>query len=140
MASRIGRAFGLVLAALAVAAALAACGPHGSTVPAASAAARVSAEATSTAAQQAKKDLLRVSVKCGTVTAAGQIAAVKAIGSHAGRQALMAKCGVPASRRPQVEAQLLGAAEKGHLVSGGHPARVKYFTVTMPGIILAAQA
>jgi len=135
------RAAGLVGLVLAAVVALSACHGGGSNGAAAtSAAARASALATSSVAAAAKANLAVISAKCGTTTAAGQIAAIKDMGSHAGRQALWARCGVPASKRPAVEAQALDAFEKAHIVSGGHPARVAYFTVTLPKIIEANQA
>lgn len=96
--------------------------------------------ATSTAAAQAKANLKVISAKCGTVSAAGQLAAAKDMTSHAGREALFTKCGIPASKRSAVETQALAAAEKAHLVSGGHTARVTYFTVTLPKIVEANQS
>jgi hypothetical protein len=117
--------------------ALSACHSGGSDGATAS---KASAMATSSEAAAAKANLAVISGKCGTTTAAGQIAAVKDMGSHAGRQALLAKCGVPKAKMQPVETQALAAAESGHLVSGGHAARVTYFTVTLPKIIEAAQA
>jgi hypothetical protein len=117
------------------AAALAGCGGH-----TASGKADASALATSSAAAAAKANLKVISAKCGTTTAAGQIAAARDMTSHAGRQALLDKCGVPASKRSEVETKALDAAEHGHLVSGGHAARATYFEVTLPKIIEAAQA
>jgi hypothetical protein len=102
------------------------------------AAAKVSAAATGSAAAAAKANLAVISGKCGTATAAGQIAAAKEMTTHAGRQTLWAKCGVPQAKRPEVETQALAAAEKAHLVSGGHAARATYFEVTLPKIIEAA--
>jgi hypothetical protein len=125
------------LAGLALAGMVVVSGCHASSSPAAS---KVSAEATSSAVAAAEANLAAISAKCGTTTAAGQIAALKDMGSHAGRQALWAKCGVPADKRATVEAQALDAFEKAHMVSGGHPARVTYFTVTLPKIIEANQA
>jgi len=131
-----GRRAGAALTALALAGtlALSACGhkPAG--------AARASALATGSAAAAAKANLAVISAKCGTTTAAGQIAAVKDMTSKAGRAALSAKCGVPAAKRPAVEEQALAAAEKAHLVSGGHTARVTYFEVTLPKIIESNEA
>lgn len=125
---------GPALAAAALAVAVTAChGGSGSSGAAASL-------ATSTAAAAAKANLAVISAKCGTVTAAGQVAAVKDLGSKAGRAALFAKCGVPAARRPAAETQALDAAEKAHLVSGGHAARVTYFEVTLPKIIEANES
>jgi hypothetical protein len=103
-------------------------------------AARASALASGSAAAAAKANLAVISVKCGTATAAGQLAAVKDLGSEAGRQALWAKCGVPKAKRPVVETQALAAFEKAHLVSGGHAARVAYFGVTLPKIIEANES
>jgi hypothetical protein len=102
--------------------------------------AKISAEASSSAAAAAKANLAVISGKCGTTSAAGQLAAVHDLASHAGRQALMAKCGVPKAKYKTVEAQLLEAAEKAKLVSGGHAARVTFFSVTAPKIIEAAQS
>lgn len=101
---------------------------------------RVSTAATSTAAARARADLKVISAKCGTVTAAGQLAAVRELGSKAGRETLWARCGVPKAKRSAVETQALAAAEQARLFKGGHDARVKYFTVTLPGIIEANQA
>jgi biotin carboxylase len=103
-------------------------------------AAKMSADATGSAAAAAKANLAVISAKCGTTTAAGQLAAAKDMGSKAGRQALWARCGVPQAKRPEVETQALAAFEKAHIVSGGHPARATYFEVTLPKIIEAAQA
>jgi hypothetical protein len=96
--------------------------------------------ASSTAAAQAKTDLKQIVAKCGTATATGQIAAAKDLKSKAGRATLWTKCGVPAAKRPAVESQALSALEAGHLVTGGHAARVTYFTVTLPKIIQENQA
>jgi hypothetical protein len=134
---------GLLLAlAVTLFAVLAACHSGGSASPAAgpSAKSAVSSLATGSAAAAAKANLAVISAKCGTATAAGQIAAVKDLGSKAGRAALWVKCGVPAAKRPQVETQALAAAEKAHLVSGGKAARAAYFGDTLPKIIEAAQA
>jgi hypothetical protein len=103
-------------------------------------AAKASALATGSAASAAKANLAVISAKCGTTTAAGQIAAARDMGSHAGRQALLGKCGVPAAKRPAVETQALDAAEKAHLVSGGHAARVVFFGTTLPKIIEASES
>lgn len=131
---RAARLAGLGLAGLL---ALSAC-HSGSGDPAAKT--KASALATSTAAAAAKANLAVISAKCGTATAAGQIAGAKDMTSHAGREALFTKCGVPVSQRPAVEEKALAAAESGHLVSGGHAARATYFEVTLPKIIEAAQA
>jgi hypothetical protein len=96
--------------------------------------------ASSTAAAQVKTDLKQITAKCGTSSAAGQIAAVKDMKSKAGRATLWTRCGVPAAKRSAVESQALTALEAAHLVSGGHPARVTYFTVTLPGIIQRNQS
>lgn len=129
---------GPALAAAALAVAVTAC--HGGSGSSGAAASRASSLATSTAAAAAKAHLAVISAKCGTVTAAGQVAAVKDLGSKAGRAALFAKCGVPAARRPAAETQALAAAEKAHLVSGGHAARVTYFGDTLPKIIEANES
>jgi hypothetical protein len=121
-------------AAVAIAATVAGCHSGGTT------SAKVKAEATSTAAAAAKANLAVISGKCGTTTAAGQLAAAKDMTSKTGRAALFAKCGVPKAKRPVVEEQALAAFEKAHMVSGGHPARVTYFTVTLPKIIEANQS
>jgi hypothetical protein len=116
-------------------AALAGCGGHKSAD-----AAKASALATGSAAAAAKANLAVVSAKCGTTTAAGQIAAVKDMGTKAGRAVLFGRCGVPAAERPVVETQALAAFEKAHVVSGGHPARVTFFEVTLPKIIEANES
>lgn len=126
----------LLALAVTLVAVLAACGGKNGSADSA----KASALATGSAAAAAKANLAVISAKCGTTTAAGQLAAVKELGSKAGRQALWAKCGVPQAKRPEVETQALDAAEKAHLVSGGHTARVTYFEVTLPKIIEAAQA
>jgi biotin carboxylase len=136
MGSNGKRAAGLAGLGLAGVLALSACNGNSGTP----AAARVSADATGSAAVAAKANLAVISAKCGTVTAAGQIAAAKDMTSKAGRQALWAKCGVPKAKRSQVETQALAAAEKAHLVSGGHAARVIYFDSTLPSIIEKAEA
>jgi hypothetical protein len=125
----------LAVAGIALPAALAGCGGHKSAD-----AAKASALATGSAAAVAKANLAVISAKCGTTTAAGQIAAAKDMTSKVGRAALFAKCGVPKARRPVVETQALAAFEKAHMVSGGHPARVTYFEVTLPRIIEANQS
>lgn len=133
-----------ILAGTALAAAVlavAACGGHHAPSAASSSdAARAKAMASSTAVAQGKAALEEITAKCGTGTAAGQVAALKDLGSHAGRQALLAKCGVPKDKMNTVEVQLVAAAEKAHLVKGGHAARVEYFTVTLPGVIAANQS
>jgi hypothetical protein len=120
-------------AVLAVAAAVSLTACHGSS------SAKVSAS-DSAAAAQAAKNLKPVAAKCGVTTAVGQLAAVKEIASHAGREKLMAKCGITPDKYHAVEVQLLDAAEKGHLVKGGSAARVTYFTVTLPAIVKANQS
>lgn len=130
------RAAGFAGVALTGLLALSACHSGGSGTDAA----KASALATGSAAAEAKANLAVISAKCGTTTAAGQIAAAKDMTTKAGRAALFAKCGVPAAKRPAVEAQALDAAEKAHLVSGGHAARVTYFGVTLPKIIEANES
>lgn len=122
-------------AAIAVAA-LAGC--HGSS---GTGSAKASALATGSAAAAAKANLAVISAKCGTTTAAGQIAAAKQLfGGKVSRAELWAKCGVPQAKRPVVETQALDAAEKAHLVKGGHAARALFFEETLPKIIEANQA
>lgn len=117
-------------AAVAACAAIAVAGCHSSS--------SVHAAATGTAAAQAKQDLANISAKCGTSSAAGQLAAAKAMTTHNGRQALFAKCGVPKANRPALEAKALDAAEHAHLTT--HEGRVNYFTLTLPTLIEQAQA
>jgi len=123
------RAAAVGVAAVAVVA-LAACGGHKTAD-----AARASSLATGSAAAAAKANLAVISARCGTTTAAGQIAAARDMTSKADRQKLWAKCGVPAAKRRAVETEALAASEKAHLVSGGHAARATYFEVTLPKII-----
>lgn len=138
MGSKGRRLTALAVTALAAAGVLAGChsGGGGSGTPAPSAAALASGSA----AAAAKANLAVISAKCGTTTAAGQIAAARDMTTKAGRAALIAKCGVPKDKRSVVETQALDAAEKAHLVSGGRAARATFFEVTLPHIIEANQA
>jgi hypothetical protein len=128
-------------AAVAVITVAALAGCHGNTTTGASTVPSLRAVATSTAAVQTEKDLKAISAKCGTDHAAGQITAAKELlGGKDSRAKLWDKCGVPKAKRSVVENQALDAAEKAHLVHGGHDARVIYFTKTLPHIILENQA
>lgn len=100
--------------------------------------AKAKAAASSTAVQTTKKNLEAITAKCGTGSAAGQIAAVKDLRTKAGRARLWAKCGVPAAKRSAVQTQALDAAEHAHLTT--HAGRVTYFEVTLPAIIERNQA
>lgn len=133
----------ITLAGSAIAAVVALTGCHGSSGSGAAAdgaASRASALASSSSAALAKQNLAKVSAKCGTTTAVGQLAALNDMKTHAGREKFMAKCGIPKSQYATVEAQILDAVEQGHLMTGGHSARVILFTQTIPAILLKAQA
>ena len=92
-----------------------------------------------TASQKAvaKKDFTQLTRKCLPADAVGQVKLVKSLGTKAGRNALLTKCGIPPERREVTEAKILNAMEHGHLST--HDGRVTFFTVTLPTIIAAEQ-
>lgn len=67
----------------------------------------------------------------------GQLTLIKSLSTHAGREDLMNRCGIPASKRPAAEAQILSAAEKGHLLTPG--GRQIFIETTLPNILEANQ-
>lgn len=98
----------------------------------------VKADASGTAAAQAKQSLSAIAAKCGTSTASGQLAAARDMKSKSGRAALMAKCGVPPANRSALETKALSAAETAHLTTKA--GRTTYFTVTLPKLVQEEQA
>lgn len=86
---------------------------------------------------QAKSDLKAFS-KCLPASAVGQLELVKSLGSKAGRTALVAKCGIPPNKRQATEAEILSAAEHGHLTT--RAGRHTFTTITLPGILERNQA
>jgi hypothetical protein len=92
-----------------------------------------------TASQSAAaKSDAKALTKCLPKSALGQIELAKSLTSHSGREALIAKCGIPASKKQATEAQLLDAAEHGSLATKG--GRTIFFNSTLPRIIEANQA
>jgi hypothetical protein len=81
---------------------------------------------------QAKKDA-KALAKCLPSGATQQIQLAHSLGTHSGRAALAAKCGVSPAHKAAFEAEALTAAEHGHLTTKA--GRAAYFEVTLPGII-----
>lgn len=96
-----------------------------------------SAHINATDKAQAKSDAKALS-KCLPASAIGQLELVKSLETKSGRIALEAKCGIPPAKRQATEAEILNAAEHGHLT---RPGGVKTFMeVTLPAIIERNQA
>lgn len=75
--------------------------------------------------------------KCLPTGATQQIELAHSLTTHSGREALTAKCGIPASKKSSFESGVLSAAESGHLTSKA--GRTTFFEVTLPSLIEANQ-
>ena len=87
---------------------------------------------------QAKAGLKQVTAKCIPASAGAQVQLAHSVLTKAGRQALVVKCGIPPHHKAAFEAQVLNAAEHGRLTTKG--GRTKFFTVTLPQIVVRNQA
>jgi hypothetical protein len=81
---------------------------------------------------QAKGDAQALA-KCLPTGATQQIELAHSLTTQSGRDALVAKCGVPPQHRAAFEAAVLSAGENGHLTT--HNGRAAFFAVTLPHII-----
>lgn len=91
-----------------------------------------------TASQSAvAKSDAKALAKCLPTGAVQQIQLAHSLTTHSGREALTAKCGVPPQKKQAFEAQVLAAAEAGHLTT--HAGRTAFFSVTLPHIVEANQ-
>lgn len=74
-----------------------------------------------------------LAAKCIPASPVAQIELVTSLKTTAGRVAFEATCGIPPAHKAAFEADLLGAAEAGHLTT--KTGRTTFFSVTLPKIV-----
>lgn len=87
--------------------------------------------------EQGRADVKALAAKCIPSSGLAQLSLLHSLESRSGRQGLEARCGIPPARKAAFEAQVLSAAEHGHLAS--HAGRVTFFEITLPKIVEANQ-
>src|SRR5271163_698444 len=108
----------LSLAGIGIAISAVACSPHNSTV-------KVSASQ-STAAKADAKSL----AQCLPQNSLDQLKLIKSLDTTGGRAQLISMCGIAPDKKQAFEADVLSAAESGHLTTSS--GRSTFFTVTLP--------
>ena len=111
----------LSLAGIGIAISAVACSPHNSAV-------KVSASQ-STAAKADAKSL----AQCLPQNSLDQLKLIKSLDTTGGRAQLITMCGIAPDKKQAFEADVLSAAESGHLTTSS--GRSTFFTVTLPQLV-----